>query len=75
MEGIADSDRATAQAVYFARGRACLRTSPLAKTFGWGIHCDADGKVALYAVESQAYSDLVADASIKKVPALRGTKH
>ena len=40
---------------FFSKGQACLRSSALAKTFGWGIHFDRDGHVALYGVESKEY--------------------
>jgi len=29
---------------YFSQPRACLRASPLPKSFGWGLHFDADGR-------------------------------
>src|SRR5437879_1450340 len=32
---------------FFAKPQPCLRTSPLAKKYGWGFHCDHEGKVAL----------------------------
>lgn len=56
--GIPESERAEARSAYFAEGRACLRASPLGKTYGWGIHSDAQGRVALYGVESEDYQRL-----------------
>ena len=47
-----------ARAVFLARPRACLRASPLVKTHGWGLHHDASGKVAAYAMETPAYRRL-----------------
>src|SRR5436853_7391628 len=32
---------------FFSKPHACLRCSPLVKSYGWGIHHDANGKVAL----------------------------
>jgi hypothetical protein len=43
---------------FFARPQPCLRASALPKKFGWGIHCDADGKVALCPMESAQYHRL-----------------
>jgi len=40
---------------FFARPQACLRTSPLARAYGWGLHVDHEGKVALCPMESSAY--------------------
>lgn len=64
----------SAQEAYFQKGRACLRTSPLAKTHGWGIHSDAEGKIALVAAESDTYKQLQADDSVKKVKAMRRSR-
>src|SRR5680860_267915 len=30
---------------FFSKGQPCLRTSALAKRYGWGFHCDAEGRV------------------------------
>jgi len=43
---------------YFNQPRACLRASPLPKTFGWGLHYDADGRITLHAVDSLEYAQL-----------------
>jgi len=40
---------------FFGRPQACLRTSSLARTYGWGFHFDREGKVALCPMESSAY--------------------
>lgn len=44
---IADAGSATRRATFFSKGQACLRASPLAKTYGWGIHHDHAGRVAI----------------------------
>lgn len=53
--GIPESERLQARQAFFAKSQACLRASDLGKKFGWGIHCDTDGRVALYGVESDEY--------------------
>jgi hypothetical protein len=42
--------------------------SPLAKQYGWGIDYDADGRVAIYGVDTRAYRDFLgrADLQIRK---------
>ena len=40
---------------FFSKGQACLRSSPLTKRYGWGVHSDKDGKVAIYPMESKEY--------------------
>src|SRR6266508_5979651 len=37
---------------FLSKGHPHLRVSALAKRYGWGIHNDAEGKIALVAVES-----------------------
>lgn len=62
------------RAEFFSVGRPCLRTSPLAKTYGWGVHADADGRVALVPMGSQRYEQLLADDSVRKVSAMRASR-
>jgi hypothetical protein len=56
---------------FFAKPCACMRASPLTKKYGWGVHYDMQGKIAIYPVESQAYRHFVEDVSIKKYFAMR----
>lgn len=72
--GIPETGRAAARAAFFAVGRPCLRTSPLAKTYGWGIHADAHGRVALVPMGSARYQALLADDAVTKVPAVRSRR-
>lgn len=59
---------------FFSKGQACMRTSPLAKTSGFGIHSNSEGKVALYGMETKKYNELLSDPNIKKVKAMRSSK-
>lgn len=59
---------------YFAKDRACLRSSPLSKRYGWGVHHDTHGHVALVAVESQRYAELAADTSLRQTKAMRSKR-
>jgi hypothetical protein len=63
-----------ARETFFSKGQACLRTSPLAKTHGFGIHFDKDGKVALYGMNTPKYQKFVDDPGIKKLKAIRSSK-
>lgn len=60
--------------VFFSKGQPCFRASPLSKRYGWGVHSDAEGKVALFGAGTQAYRDLVADESIVKVKAMKSKR-
>ena len=70
-QGIPDDERPAGQEAYFATPRACLRTSPLAKKFGWGLHADAEGRLALVPAESDRYRELLNDPGTKVVRAMR----
>ena len=59
---------------FFSRGQPCLRSSPLAKRYGWGFHCDEQGRVAIYAVESEAYKKLAGDEKLKRLKAMRTSR-
>jgi Family of unknown function (DUF6157) len=63
--------RSLARDEFFSRGQACLRASGLGKRFGWGVHADAEGRVAIYAVDSKRYQALARDSDIKQVRAMR----
>ena len=59
---------------FFSKGQACLRASPLTKRYGWGIHHDAEGKVAMYPMESEAYQAFMQDSGVKKYKAMRSKR-
>jgi hypothetical protein len=62
------------RATFFAKGQACLRASALTKRYGWGTHHDGEGKVALYAVESEAYKQFSEDAALKHTKGMRSKR-
>ena len=58
-KGLAASKaNARARASFLSRPLPCLRSSPLPKRFGWGLHFDRQARVAVVAVESRAYTSL-----------------
>ena len=65
-------ERLTAE--YFAEPRACLRASPLGKTYGWGLHYDAEGRITLHAVGSESYQRLAADPELTQLRAMRSKR-
>lgn len=66
--------RSFARDVFFSKGQACMRASPLGKRFGWGVHADAEGRVAIYAVDSKRYQALAVDPDITQVRAMRSKR-
>lgn len=59
---------------YFSKGQPCFRASPLTKRYGWGIHSNAEGKIAIYGAETKAYQEFIADDSLKKAKAMRSKR-
>lgn len=59
---------------FFSKGQPCFRASPLTKTYGWGIHSNEEGKIAMYGAETEAYQNFVQDDSIPKVKAMRSKR-
>ena len=51
-KGIPGAERDEACRQFFSKGQPCFRASDLGKRYGWGVHSDAEGRVALYGVES-----------------------
>ena len=59
---------------FFVKPQPCFRASALGKKYGWGIHSDNDGKIAIYSIESDEYKRLASDDSIKHLKAMRSSK-
>lgn len=43
----------------FQKKHPCLRASLLPKKYGWGVHHNAEGKIAIYPMESEEYRQFV----------------
>lgn len=59
---------------FFSKGQPCLRASALGKRYGWGVHFDARGRVAAYAVDSAEYQRFARDAAVKQTRAMRNSR-
>lgn len=64
------------RSAFFAKPMACMRASMLPKKYGWGLHFDAEGKVALVARESADYDSFVKgnNGDLKVVAAMRNSR-
>jgi len=69
-----EADYQEAKNIFFSKGQACLRASPLTKTYGFGIHSNHDGKIAGYGMETKEYRNFINDATTKKVKAMKSNK-
>lgn len=57
---IPEAERPAARAAFFAKDQACLRASPLGKRYGWGLHADGQGRLALVGRETPEYAEFAA---------------
>ncbi len=55
-KGIPEEERAAAREAFFSKGQPCLRSSDLGKRYGWGVHSDSEGRVAVYGLGSDEYA-------------------
>jgi len=59
---------------FHARGQPCMRASPLTKRYGWAAHYDADGRLALVAPGTPAYTALAGDPTLPQAAAMRSKR-
>jgi hypothetical protein len=71
---ISEADREIQKQKFFSKGQPCFRSSPLTKRYGWGVHFNAEKKMALFAVETEEYRNLSHDRNIKTVKAMRSKR-
>ncbi len=72
--GIDPDEYEAARKQFFSKGQACFRASPLPKRYGWGIHSDAKGRIAMYGRETKEYRELIDNPGVKKVKAMRSSR-
>lgn len=58
-EDVRESSGETIRRELFAKSHPCLRASMLPKRYGWGVHYDSEGKIAIYGMESPEYQAFV----------------
>ncbi|HEY4029392.1 MAG TPA: DUF6157 family protein [Caulobacteraceae bacterium] len=73
-KAVAEADLEAFKAELMSRPHPCLRASLLPKRYGWGAHYDADARIALYGVETDAYRRFTTEAGLPVIPAMRNRK-
>ena len=68
------TEKHAAREAFFSRGQACMRASSLGKRFGWGVHADSEGRIAIYAIDSKRYDAFVRDPKLTQVRAMRSKR-
>ncbi|MFJ9384126.1 DUF6157 family protein [Peribacillus sp. NPDC101481] len=71
---IEEENTAELREQFFSKPKACFRASPLVKNYGWGIHYDNQGKIAIYDVNSKMYNQLLKQADITKLKGMRSKR-
>lgn len=71
---LAGDELEEARKEFFSKGQACLRASALGKRYGWGIHHNAEGKIAVYGCNTSEYRDYLNQKEVKVVKAMRSKK-
>lgn len=71
---LAKSEYKETREQFFLKGKPCFRASPLTKRYGWGVHNDKHGKVAIFGAESSEYEKLSKDKNLKIVKAMKSSK-
>jgi hypothetical protein len=71
---LTESEYKEAREQFFSKGQPCFRASPLTKRYGWGIHNDSEGKIALFGIETTEYEKCSTDATLKSVKAMKSSK-
>lgn len=73
-QGLAVPELEERRAEFFSKGQPCLRSSPLAKRYGWGFHFDSASRVALYAKGSPEYEQYRGDPSLAHLKAMKSRR-
>ena len=59
---------------FFSKGQPCLRSSPLGKRYGWGIHFDEASRVAIYGKDTPEYEQYRDDRSLTHLKAMKSRR-
>lgn len=73
---IPDSELEKAREAFYSKPTACFRASMLPKKYGWGVHFDEAGRMALVPMESPEYRRFVEGqvAGVKLLAAMRSSR-
>jgi Family of unknown function (DUF6157) len=71
---LAKNEYKEAREKYFSKGQPCFRASPLTKRYGWGVHNDKDGKIAIYGAETAEYQKFINDKNTKIIKAMKSAR-
>lgn len=73
-KGFSESEWPEEGKMFFSKGQPCMRSSPLTKRYGWGIHSNSDGRVALYGIDTREYIHYASQPGLTVVKAMRSKR-
>lgn len=68
-KAVADEDLPAFRAFLFSKSQPCMRLSMLPKRWGWGVHFDGRGRMALHGAETEAYQTLSTRSDLRVMAA------
>jgi hypothetical protein len=71
---LSESEYQEAREQFFSKGQPCFRASPLTKRYGWGVHSDKDGKIALFGCETAEYEQFSKNRSLQVLKAMKTSR-
>ncbi|MGI9542084.1 MAG: DUF6157 family protein [Cyclobacteriaceae bacterium] len=71
---IPDGELEEQREIFFSKGQPCFRASPLTKRYGWGIHSNEEGKIAMYGAETKEYKTFAKSEKLEVVKAMRSKR-
>lgn len=73
-KGVSKHEMEEEREAFFSKGQPCMRSSPLTKRYGWGVHSDSQGKIAILPMESEEYKKMAADQGLKHTRGMRSKR-
>jgi Family of unknown function (DUF6157) len=71
---IPEAEQGDQRAAFFSKGQPCLRSSPLGKNYGWGIHYNNESRIAIYAAGSAEYAQYKNDPTLTHLKAMKSSR-
>ena len=68
-KNVSDAELGAFKAFLASKPRPCMRLSMLPKRWGWGIHFDARGRMAIFGTETQEYENFSTRTDERVMPA------
>lgn len=59
---------------FFFKGQPCFRVSPLVKRYGWGVHFDENGCMAVYGIGTDNYRMLSSGTDLKQLKGMKNKR-